>query len=270
MTTLRGTPHATRAVPLLRATGIAGAGVSSFDDVREQEPYAGQWDGLPHRDPLRRGKLKTELAKAQEEVRKLTQVKRDPDPDPGDGDDDCPEEDDDWADALDGASLGSRSSRRRRSKKEEIRWSGGAPPEVPSFSSTLGRYKDFDIWIRKLEVYKKLAKPYLPPEEQALRLYNSISGDPGDELEPHDPNTFYVPDGIDKIVEVLVKAGWREDRMVGRVRALSEFETINRSMGEGLGKYLTRFMRVIETAKMGARPSKTSSRRAAKATTSTG
>ena len=85
------------------------------------------------------------------------QVKRETDPDPGD-DDDGPndmDEDDDWADVPDGASQGSRSSRRRRNRKEEVRWRGGAPPEIPAFSSTLGRYKDFDIWIRKLEVYKK-------------------------------------------------------------------------------------------------------------------
>ena len=65
MTTSTRTTRTLQAVPSLRATGIAGTGVRSFDDVRED--ISAQWEH-PQRDAHRRGQLKAKLAKAQEEL----------------------------------------------------------------------------------------------------------------------------------------------------------------------------------------------------------
>ena len=128
---------------------------------------------------VRRAQLKQQIEQQQKRFASLKKTLAE---DGGGGGDDDPE---DGGDDDEDSYSGSRSSRRsrQRSRRTEPKWRSGAAPEVPGFSAALGNHREFDIWVRRLGVYKKLCKPYLPPEKQALRVLNAVSGDPAQEHE---------------------------------------------------------------------------------------
>lgn len=83
---------------------------------------------------------------------------------------------------------------------------------------------------------------YAPKRDQALLLYNSLSGEPEQELEYMDINEIYTHDGVQKILEAL-KRPLQQKAVYQKRRYLHEFESMRRYSGETMRAYTNRFRR---------------------------
>ena len=117
------------------------------------------------------------------------------------------------------------------------RWRGGAPPEVPTFSdapqSDAEAFKKYEKAVRSWQL---LAKPYLPPAEMGLRMYNKLvdpkdkgnRNDVAEELNDFEPEDFScLSDSGYHFLALLFTviergAKWPEDHCKARMSFLSK------------------------------------------------
>ena len=164
-----------------------------------------------------------------------------PPPDgPPDGDGEDGEEEDEDEEAVWPAPLrpAPRPQGKGRGPPGAPRWRGGSAPEAPSFDGDVSRdSRAYDKWKKQIEVWKVLVAEYLPPNEQALRLFQRVTGDAADELECLPLADINADDGVDRIVEAL-RLPFAEHLLVTRTKAISDYEQINRHTGESLREHL--------------------------------
>ena len=95
----------------------------------------------------------------------------------------------------------------------------------------------------KIAIWQLQMKAYATPKEQALLVYNSLTGEPEQELEHMAIDDFYVEDGVQRILQKLQRP--LEQRVIYQKRRfLQDFEQIRRYQGETMRAYVLRFRRV--------------------------
>ena len=166
--------------------------------------------------------------------------------------------------SMDG-SLSQTSSRRRRGRRgsgqqQPKKWRSGHIPAPPSFSGDIEN-DPFCLrhYSRALRRWVTITKEYLPPNEQALRALDALSGDAALEFEEIDDDRYNTATGIETLLQDLgVSFGEKEIfRKGGLIR---EFESMVRVQGESVTAFVRRFRlmeRKLQDAKIPQYPSET-------------
>ena len=88
------------------------------------------------------------------------------------------------------------------SQSQSERFRGGKPPDPPVYTGE--PQKDnaqdpfgFKTYVQKVRVYQRRVAPYLPPNEQALALYQALEGRAAEQLNDLNLDTIDVESGID-------------------------------------------------------------------------
>ena len=137
-------------------------------------------------------------------------------------------DDDDWNSAA-GPSKG-------------VRWRGGAIPQPPVWRYDRDDLRAYSKFVKKVDIWKLQAAPYLSKKEMALSLYNSLQGEAEQELEHTPIEDIHRDDGVDRILTAL--KGPMEQKVVYQKRKfLHEFENLRRYAGETMRTYINRFRR---------------------------
>ena len=136
---------------------------------------------------------------------------------------------------------GSGLSATRRGRRGGKRWRGGTPPNPPSFTTEL--QNDPQGWrkyARLVEIWKRLIQPYLPPEEQGLRLYQQVQGEAQLILEFEPLDQFSKADGVQVLLDKL--SVHFDQRQVNTLTAdLIQYESFGRRPNEPIPGAITRF-----------------------------
>lgn len=137
-------------------------------------------------------------------------------------------DDDDWNSAA-GPSKG-------------VRWRGGAIPQPPVWRYDRDDLRAYSKFVKKVDIWKLQAAPYLSKKEMALSLYNSLQGEAEQELEHTPIEDIHRDDGVERILTAL--KGPMEQKVVYQKRKfLHEFENLRRYAGETMRTYINRFRR---------------------------
>jgi hypothetical protein len=81
---------------------------------------------------------------------------------------------------------------------------GGAPPKAPAFDAEVDKDpKAWNVWLRKVDIWKRTSKPYLTPSEQGLRLLEALTGRAEKKTKHMEIEEFDHPAGVDRLVEKL-------------------------------------------------------------------
>jgi hypothetical protein len=93
-------------------------------------------------------------------------------------------------------------------------------------------------WKRKVDIWLKRVKNYLPPNEQALELLGALTGPAEEELSTVDPDVFDHPDGVKRLIAKF-EVHCKEESVVRQSIAINAFETLVRTPGMSMTKYIT-------------------------------
>ncbi|CAE7226683.1 unnamed protein product [Symbiodinium sp. CCMP2592] len=131
------------------------------------------------------------------------------------------------------------------SSATEHKWRSGAVPQAPEFDGDVERDPYcLRHYRRRLLRWVKITKEFLPPNEQALRALEKLTGEAELEFEEVSDDRFDHPDGVSRLLGDLEKAfGEREIFRQGGV--IREFESIGRMQGESITAFIRRF-RLLE------------------------
>ncbi|CAK9010797.1 unnamed protein product [Durusdinium trenchii] len=106
----------------------------------------------------------------------------------------------------------------------------------------------FAKFTKKIAIWRLQMEAYASPKEQALILYNGLTGELEQELEHFSIEDIFKPDGVDVIMGLLKKPF--EQRLIYQKRRfLHEFETFRRFQGESMRAHVQRFRRVQRSLK---------------------
>ena len=131
----------------------------------------------------------------------------------------------------------------RKGPEPGIKWKSGQYPAVPTWKYDSQDMRAFAKYKKKISIWQLQMKAYATPKEQALLVYNSLTGEPEQELEHMAIEDFYVEDGVQRILQKLQRPF--EQRVIYQKRRfLQDFEQIRRYQGETMRAYVLRFRRV--------------------------
>ena len=123
-----------------------------------------------------------------------------------------------------------------------VRWRGGAVPQPPQWRYDRDDLRAYSKFVKKVDIWKLQAAPFMSKKEMSLALYNSLQGEAEQELEHTPIEEIHCDDGVDKILRAL--KGLMEQKVVYQKRKfLHEFENLRRYAGETMRAYINRFRR---------------------------
>ena len=123
-----------------------------------------------------------------------------------------------------------------------VRWKSGAPPSPPLWKYEKDDIRAWPKFEKKVRLWELQVAPYCSKKEASLLLYNSLTGEPEQELEHADVAQIYSDGGIDFILQQL--RGPMEQKLVYQKRCfLNEYESISRYSGENLRTFSNRYRR---------------------------
>ncbi|CAK9090716.1 unnamed protein product [Durusdinium trenchii] len=131
----------------------------------------------------------------------------------------------------------------RKGPEPGIKWKSGQYPPVPVWKYDIQDMRAFAKYKKKIAIWQLQMKAYASPKDQALLVYNSLTGEPEQELEHVPIDEIYVDTGVQKILELLQRPF--EQRVIYQKRRfLQDFEQMRRYAGESMRAYVLRFRRV--------------------------
>ena len=131
----------------------------------------------------------------------------------------------------------------RKGPEPGIRWKSGQMPPIPVWKYEASDMRAYAKFCKKIQIWQLQMQAYASKKDQALLLYNSLTGEPEQELEHLSIEDLYVDNGVQKILEMLKRP--MEQRLVYQKRKfLHEFEILRRQSGETMRTYILRFRRV--------------------------
>eukprot|EP00438_Fugacium_kawagutii_P007101 Skav209599 [mRNA] locus=scaffold4140:22593:36171:- [translate_table: standard] len=139
-------------------------------------------------------------------------------------------------------SLGDWNS--RKGPEKGVRWKTGSMPPVPVWRYDANDMRSYAKFEKKVKIWQLQMAPYAPPKEQALLLYNGLSGEPEQELEHVNIEDIYVDGGVDVILGLL-KAPLSQRLVYQKRKFLSDFESFRRYPAESMRSYVSRFRRCM-------------------------
>ena len=100
------------------------------------------------------------------------------------------------------------------------------------------------LWKKRVKVWQRLSKPYMPPEEQGLRLWEALRGAAQTKVyERDDEERHFTQDGVELLIQTL-ESIFGQDEMLDlgeRLDAFFEPSRIARREGESVKDYIGRF-----------------------------
>lgn len=127
-----------------------------------------------------------------------------------------------------------------------IKWKTGQYPPVPVWKYDASDMRAFAKFKKKIEIWQLQMRPYATGKDQALLLYNSLTGEPEQELEHLSVEELYVENGVSKILELLQRP-FEQRHIYQKRRFLQDFEGMRRFAGESMRAYVLRFRRVMRS-----------------------
>ena len=128
-------------------------------------------------------------------------------------------------------------------RESEKRYRGGAAPQAPAFDGSRDP-SAIKLWNKKVRVWQRLSGPYLPPEEQGLRLWEALKGSAQEKVfDRDDEHLYFALDGVDVLLKVIDSI-FGQDEMVDlgdRLDAFFEPSRIGRRESESVKDYIDRF-----------------------------
>ncbi|CAK9109800.1 unnamed protein product, partial [Durusdinium trenchii] len=134
----------------------------------------------------------------------------------------------------------------RKGPEPGIKWKTGQYPPVPLWKYDASDLRAFAKYKKKIEIWQLQMRPFASGKDQALLLYNSLSGEPEQELEHLSVDELYVENGVAKILELLQKP-FEQRQIYQKRRFLQDFENTRRFHGESMRAYVLRFRRVMRS-----------------------
>ena len=98
-------------------------------------------------------------------------------------------------------------------KEPERKFRGGVPPPAPSYDGS----RDLQIikkWKKKVKVWIQLSSPYIPAEEQGLRLWQALKGDGQRRIHERDDDDLYFAENGVEVLIATVEQMFGQDEMV--------------------------------------------------------
>ena len=125
-----------------------------------------------------------------------------------------------------------------------VRWRSGAPPPAPKFSPDESRDPAvYRRWARRVGLWQRRVHKWIPPNEQALMLYEAIEGEASRDLEFVSLDQVDHRDGVQFLLN-LIKDGYDENPVLRKGHHLAAYEGIKRTQGETMRHYLNRYLRI--------------------------
>ena len=124
------------------------------------------------------------------------------------------------------------------------KWKSGTPPTPPVWRFEANDLRTCAKFTKKVNIWQLQMSQYASRREQALLLYNSLTGEPEQELEHLTIDDIYVEDGVEKILRMLQAP--MEQKTVFQKRTyfeFADFENIRRYPGELTRTFVNRFRR---------------------------
>ena len=84
-----------------------------------------------------------------------------------------------------------------------LKYRGGSPPSPPAWDAQKGDLQAFQRWERKLALWRRQIRSYLPPNEASMFLFVNLGGEAAEELEHCDLDKVDDPQGIEYILETI-------------------------------------------------------------------
>ena len=141
---------------------------------------------------------------------------------------------------------GTRGGRNQTSPKQHggvSKYRTGPMPMAPPYDGDVEKDpKGYDRYVRRVEIWRFMAKDFAPPEELALKLLEKLDKDAADEFEHELVLTFAVPDGIDKILARL--SVFKTKQIHASSDVIRKFEHLARDPGESIHKHIRHFKNV--------------------------
>ena len=134
----------------------------------------------------------------------------------------------------------------RKGPEPGIKWKTGQYPPVPLWKYDASDLRAFAKYKKKIEIWQLQMRPFASGKDQALLLYNSLSGEPEQELEHLSVDELYVENGVAKILELLQRQ-FEQRQIYQKRRFLQDFENMRRFHGESMRAYVLRFRRVMRS-----------------------
>ena len=132
----------------------------------------------------------------------------------------------------------------RMGPEPNVRWKSGAPPIPPVWRYEGSDLRAFDKFSKKVRIWEIQMEPYAPKKDQALMLYNSLSGEAEQELEHVTISEIHHEDGINVILQKL-QTPFQQRAVFQKRKFLHEYESLRRFNGELIRTYIQRFRRSI-------------------------
>ena len=136
----------------------------------------------------------------------------------------------------------------RKGPEKGIRWKTGTMPTVPVWRYDPNDLRSFAKFEKKVRIWQLQMKTYAPPKDQALLLYNGLTGEPEQELEHIDLSEIYHDQGVDRILELL-KTPLEQRAVYQKRKFLADFENSRRYNNESMRAFVSRFRRCFRNLK---------------------
>lgn len=132
----------------------------------------------------------------------------------------------------------------RRGPEPGVRWRSGQWPTPPVWKYDCNDLRAYSKYCKKVQIWEIQLRSFATKREQALLLYNSLTGDAEQELEHVNIEEIYNDKGIEIILQKL-KTPFEQRSIFQKRKYLHEYETLRRYPGELIRTYISRFRRSI-------------------------
>eukprot|EP00435_Cladocopium_sp_Y103_P069213 s209_g32.t3 len=130
----------------------------------------------------------------------------------------------------------------RKGPDKGVRWKSGAPPTPPTWKYDPADLRAYSKYTKKVRIWELQMAPYASKPDQALMLYNSLTGEAEQELEHVSIEDLYTDSGIETILNML-KSPMEQKMIYQKRKFLHEFENMRRYAGENMRAFINRFRR---------------------------
>ena len=123
-----------------------------------------------------------------------------------------------------------------------LKYRGGSPPLPPAWDAQKGDLQAFQRWERKLALWRRQIRSYLPPNEASMYLFVNLGGEAAEELEHCDLDKVDDPQGIEYVLETL-RAPLMVKGIYLKRKLLDDFERLSRRVNESIRSFTNRYHR---------------------------
>eukprot|EP00439_Symbiodinium_sp_Y106_P057908 s106_g8.t1 len=126
--------------------------------------------------------------------------------------------------------------------KPGVRYRGGTAPSPPAWNYAKEDIRAYDRFERKVRVWERQVKSFMPPREAAMALYVSLRGEAEEELEYMDVSQIDTDNGVENILGALRRPLQTRAIYLKR-KFLHDYEYLGRHNNETVRAFCNRYQR---------------------------